>query len=266
MQSGSTVFEVSSIGAPDKHNAPEPEKAKDEEDLSILLKRQKQKYSVLLERAHAEIKKQRGESEKSRIEIELLKEVLLVGCGIQFQAKDLKEAIQTFMKTKQQKEQNRLDGATDINPNLKKLPPITTTKEADDLSPIPPDTPHRPVPSRKAVSLKKGSVIRGSLNKDTQNEQQQQQQQEAEADDEKVAKRERFRIVSALLGRNIYGKKGKPKKKGEEPPLLPKPPTPPIRAKVGTEKLGETGVAKRIKGVRQLRKNQAKEIVEQNIQ
>ncbi|KAJ3396463.1 hypothetical protein HDU92_002874 [Lobulomyces angularis] len=71
-----------------------------EENLSILLQKQKTKYIQILERAHLEIKQQKKDLDKHKVECELLKEVLSISGGISFSQKDLKEAIVNFQMAK----------------------------------------------------------------------------------------------------------------------------------------------------------------------
>jgi hypothetical protein len=228
-----------------------------EQNLSILLTKQKEKSTILLARSHGEIKRQKTDLEKTRAENVLLHEVLLVGCGMKFEARDIKEAVQAFIAATNKVEQHRFGDETakqnsSVKSKLKVLPPITAKDEFEsDLKvlPMPPAAPppKNPVPTRKAVSKKESNDAADKSHEQTD-----------ERAPEEVIRTERFRIASGLLVKNSLVKSKS--KKEMLPPALPKP-RPPQDANSGPK---GSNIGAKIRGVIQIRRNQAKEIVKKN--
>jgi hypothetical protein len=233
------------------------ETAGEEQSLSILLTRQKEKSTVLLARAHGEIKRQKVDLEKTKAENDLLKEVLLVGCGMKFESRDMKEAVQAFIVARNNVEQHRFGDETAKQNSskqnasvskLKVLPPISAKDELKQskLSPNPPETrpPKNGVPTRKSVAKKEMYDANYSLG------------EVEEREPEEVFRTERFRIASGLLVKNSLVKVKS--KVATDPPPLPKAPRPPQESNSGPK---GSNIGAKIRGVIQVRRNQAKEII-----
>jgi hypothetical protein len=232
-------------------NASKSSLGEEEESLSILLTRQKEKSSIMLARSHGEIKRQKTDLEKIKAENELLKEVLLVGCGMKFETSDIKEAVQSYISASNKVEQHRFGDETakqnsSVKSKLKVLPPIAANEDSPEtnlkVKPSPPAVPlpKKAVPTRKAVSKKE--------NPDNE--------EMSERSSEEVIRTERFRIASALLVKNSLVKSKT--RKESLPPQLPKPPRPPQEGNAGPK---GSSIGSKIRGVIQIRRNQAKEII-----
>lgn len=211
--------------------------AKEEPELSQLLTKQKIKYSTLLERAQSDIKRFKTELERSRAEGELLKEVLLVGCGIKFEQQDLRDAIQAFIHAKQ-KVMHRFPAPQDSSPKKsstvwkqrKILPPISNQSP----SPIPPESP---VPSvRIARKTKPTTNI---------------ENQDAEIE---IAS-EKGRIASALL-QSSQSARNMAKQETLNPHLTSTPPQPLPPARHELPKSNNQAWSKKVAGTREIRKRQ----------
>ena len=237
-------LKLSKIDVPLVNSAPTRPRKEDkiqenDESLSVIFQKQKQKYALQSERWQSELRKQKNEVDRAKAEVEILKEVLLTSSSIRLTQEDINESVQMYLEARK----NIVKGkSTDKLSSKNVIPPI----ESGAL-PNPPEDDHRLRPT--SASLRNRSYLQKSI--------------PILADEtHSLMTGEKIRIAALLLKGEKRGNKDIQIVKKNKTLVSSPPETAPQQFQ---RSKGNASWAKKVNGTREVRRNHSKNLLEHSM-